>query len=59
MSKLHKIRRDIIKDPEKYLYGYGDYAKGVNIYHGKISVSTWSHSHRNFVKKVLKELGKL
>ncbi len=64
MGKLSKIRRAIIKEPQKFYKQYRNneaYAIPADVDH-KGNVYTKSYlwaeqSHRNFVKKVLSELG--
>jgi len=62
MGKLSKLRRDIIKQPEHYQQLARKYPGGVRIVRYKdksvrILPSSWTKSHHNYIKSVLKELG--
>lgn len=56
MSKLYKLRRDILKNPNRYRNGYGAF-----VYHNKktntytIRVSIWTNGYEKFIASVLKE----
>jgi len=58
MSKLYKLRRDIKRNPSKYINAsWNNHIKGAYfIYKDEIITDTWSRSYKKFITKVLKEI---
>ena len=65
MGKLHKLRRAILRNPDEWIYtsyfGAHDAMPAyITPFNGARPMGWWwSHSYKQFVRKVLRDIGKL